>query len=379
MHIFTAIKVNFSTLVLGMAFALVIGYAVGYFLRKLFTEYQIKEAEARRQKIIDEAEKEVENRLKSAEIEAREKSLAVKSDFEKEIKVKRDSFRDEEKELEQKEREFRNEFGKFKTREQEIKTEFAKLNEKKIEVEKQKVEYKRLIDEEIKKLEVIGSYTAEKAREEVQNKIVDEAKLDAAREVKKIEEKVKSQADDEARKLITMAVQRLASDHVAETTVAVVELPSDDIKGRIIGREGRNIRALEQATGIDLIIDDTPGAVVLSGFDPIRREVARRALEYLTIDGRIHPGRIEDVVGKCKKEVTEEIQKSGEQAVINVGLDNINPEMVKLLGRLKYRTSYTQNVLEHVQEVAFVCGSIAVELGLNENMAKRAGLLHDIG
>lgn len=379
MHIFTAIKVNFITLVLGMAFALVIGYAIGYFLRKLFTEYQIKEAEARRQKIIDEAEKEVENRLKSAEIEAREKSLAVKSDFEKEIKVKRDSFRDEEKELEQKEREFRNEFGKFKTREQEIKTEFAKLNEKKLEVEKQKVEYKRLIDEEIKKLEVIGSYTAEKAREEVQNKIVDEAKLDAAREVKKIEEKVKSQADDEARKLITMAVQRLASDHVAETTVAVVELPSDDIKGRIIGREGRNIRALEQATGIDLIIDDTPGAVVLSGFDPIRREVARRALEYLTIDGRIHPGRIEDVVGKCKKEVTEEIQKSGEQAVINVGLDNINPEMVKLLGRLKYRTSYTQNVLEHVQEVAFVCGSIAVELGLNENMAKRAGLLHDIG
>ena len=379
MHIFTAIKVNFITLVLGMAFALVIGYAIGYFLRKLFTEYQIKEAEARRQKIIDEAEKEVENRLKSAEIEAREKSLAVKSDFEKEIKVKRDSFRDEEKELEQKERELRNEFGKFKTREQEIKTEFAKLNEKKMEVEKQKVEYKRLIDEEIKKLEVIGSYTAEKAREEVQNKIVDEAKLDAAREVKKIEEKVKSQADDEARKLITMAVQRLASDHVAETTVAVVELPSDDIKGRIIGREGRNIRALEQATGIDLIIDDTPGAVVLSGFDPIRREVARRALEYLTIDGRIHPGRIEDVVGKCKKEVTEEIQKSGEQAVINVGLDNINPEMVKLLGRLKYRTSYTQNVLEHVQEVAFVCGSIAVELGLNENMAKRAGLLHDIG
>ena len=379
MHIFTAIKVNFITLVLGMAFALVIGYAIGYFLRKLFTEYQIKEAEARRQKIIEEAEKEVENRLKSAEIEAREKSLAVKSDFEKEIKVKRDSFRDEEKELEQKEREFRNEFGKFKTREQEIKTEFAKLNEKKMEVEKQKVEYKRLIDEEIKKLEVIGSYTAEKAREEVQNKIVDEAKLDAAREVKKIEEKVKSQADDEARKLITMAVQRLASDHVAETTVAVVELPSDDIKGRIIGREGRNIRALEQATGIDLIIDDTPGAVVLSGFDPIRREVARRALEYLTIDGRIHPGRIEDVVGKCKKEVTEEIQKAGEQAVINVGLDNINPEMVKLLGRLKYRTSYTQNVLEHVQEVAFVCGSIAVELGLNENMAKRAGLLHDIG
>ena len=247
------------------------------------------------------------------------------------------------------------------------------------EIEQQKTEYKRLVEEELRNLEVIGSYTAEKAREEIKNKVINEAKMDAAREVKKIEEKVKSQADDKARKLITMAVQRLASDHVAETTVAVVELPSDDIKGRIIGREGRNIRALEQATGIDLIIDDTPGAVVLSGFDPIRRQVARRALEHLTLDGRIHPGRIEDVVAKCKKEVTEEIQKAGEQAVLNVGIDNVHPEMVKLLGRLKYRTSYTQNVLEHVQEVAFVCGAIAVELGLNENMAKRAGLLHDIG
>ena len=379
MHIFTAIKVNFITLVLGMGFALVVGYAIGYFLRKLFTEYQIKEAETRRKKIIEEAEKEVENRLKSAEIEAREKSLVIKSDFEKEIKAKRDGLRDQEKNLEQKERELIDELGKCKTREKVMETEFAKLNEKQEVLEKDKAEYQRLVDEEIRKLEIIGSYTAEKAREEVKNKIIDEAKLDAAREVKKIEEKVKSQADEEARKLITMAVQRLASDHVAETTVAVVELPSDDIKGRIIGREGRNIRALEQATGIDLIIDDTPGAVVLSGFDPIRREVARRALESLTIDGRIHPGRIEDVVSKCKKEIKEEIQKAGEQAVINVGLDNINPEMVRLLGRLKYRTSYTQNVLEHVQEVAFVCGGIAVELGLNENMAKRAGLLHDIG
>ena len=197
--------------------------------------------------------------------------------------------------------------------------------------------------------------------------------------MKKIEEDTKNRADDEARRLITMAVQRLASDHVAETTVSVVELPSDDIKGRIIGREGRNIRALEQATGIDLIIDDTPGAVVLSGFDSIRREVARRALEQLTLDGRIHPGRIEDVVNKCKKEVTQQIEEAGEQAVLNVGIDNINPEVVKLLGRLKYRTSYTQNVLQHVQEVAFVCGAIAGELGLNVALAKRAGLLHDIG
>ena len=379
MHIFTAIKVNFSTLLGGMLFALAIGYGIGYFLRKMFTEYQIKEAEAHRQKVIAETEKEVESRMKSAEIEAREKSLVVKGELEREMKSKRDSLRDKEKNLEQKGRDLSNESAKYELHEKEIKSQFAKLNEDNKEVEQQKIEYKRLLEEELRNLEVIGSYTAEKAREEIKNKVIDEAKMDAAREVRKIEEKVKSQADDQARKLITMAVQRLASDHIAETTVAVVELPSDDIKGRIIGREGRNIRALEQATGIDLIIDDTPGAVVLSGFDPIRREVARRALEHLTLDGRIHPGRIEDVVIKCKKEVTEEIQKAGEQAVLNVGIDNVHPEMVKLLGRLKYRTSYTQNVLEHVQEVAFVCGAIAVELGLNENMAKRAGLLHDIG
>jgi ribonucrease Y len=379
MHIFTTIKVNFITLILGMGFALVIGYAIGYFLRKMFTEYQIKEAEERGKKIIQEADKEVENRLKSAEIEAREKSLVVKAEFEKEMKGRQDSVRSLENNLERKERDFRTENQKFQSREKELEQESSKLVEKEKGVEQQKSQYQNLVEEELKKLEVIGSYTADKAREEVKNKILDEAKMDAAREVKKIEEDVKKRADDQARQLITMAIQRLASDHVAESTVSVVELPSDDIKGRIIGREGRNIRALEQATGIDLIIDDTPGAVVLSGFDPIRREVARRALEQLTLDGRIHPGRIEDVVNKCKKEVTRQIEEAGEQAVLNVGIDNINPEIVKLLGRLKYRTSYTQNVLEHVQEVAFVCGAIAGELGLNVALAKRAGLLHDIG
>ena len=379
MHIFTVIKVNFITLIIGMSFALVIGYAIGYFLRKILTEYQIKEAEERGKKIIHEADKEVENRLKSAEIEAREKSLVVKAEFEKKMKDRQDSLRNLENDLERKDRDLNAENQKFQIREKELEEQYSKLTDKEKEVAQQKSEYQTLVGEELKKLEVIGSYTAEKAREEVKNKIIDEAKMDAAREVKKIEEDIKKRADDQARRLITMAVQRLASDHVAETTVSVVELPSDDIKGRIIGREGRNIRALEQATGIDLIIDDTPGAVVLSGFDSIRREVARRALEQLTLDGRIHPGRIEDVVNKCKKEVTQQIEEAGEQAVLNVGIDNINPEVVKLLGRLKYRTSYTQNVLQHVQEVAFVCGGIAGELGLNVALAKRAGLLHDIG
>ncbi|MBT3922432.1 MAG: ribonuclease Y [Nitrospina sp.] len=379
MHIFTTIKVNFITLIMGMAGALVIGYAIGYFLRKMFTEYQIKEAEERGKKIVLEADKEVENRLKSAEIEAREKSLVVKAEFEKEMNDRQESVRNLEMNLERKENDFKAEGQKIQVRERELEEKNNKVAEKEKGIEQQKSHYQSLVEEELKKLEVIGSYTADKAREEVKNKIIDEAKMDAAREVKKIEENIKKRADDQARQLITMAVQRLASDHVAESTVSVVELPSDDIKGRIIGREGRNIRALEQATGIDLIIDDTPGAVVLSGFDPIRREVARRALEQLTLDGRIHPGRIEDVVNKCKKEVTRQIEEAGEQAVINVGIDNINPEIVKLLGRLKYRTSYTQNVLEHVQEVAFVCGAIAGELGLNVALAKRAGLLHDIG
>ena len=379
MHIFTVIKVNFITLIIGMSFALVIGYAIGYFLRKMFTEYQIKEAEERGKKIIHEADKEVENRLKSAEIEAREKSLVVKAEFEKKMKDRQDSLRNLGNDLERKDRDLNAENQKFQIREKELEEQYSKITDKEKEVAQQKSEYQTLVGEELKKLEVIGSYTAEKAREEVKNKIIDEAKMDAAREVKKMEEDIKKRADDEACRLITMAVQRLASDHVAETTVSVVELPSDDIKGRIIGREGRNIRALEQATGIDLIIDDTPGAVVLSGFDSIRREVARRALEQLTLDGRIHPGRIEDVVNKCKKEVTQQIEEAGEQAVLNVGIDNINPEVVKLLGRLKYRTSYTQNVLQHVQEVAFVCGAIAGELGLNVALAKRAGLLHDIG
>jgi ribonucrease Y len=379
MHIFTTIKVNFITLILGMAGALVIGYAIGYFLRKMFTEYQIKEAEERGKKIIHEAEKEVANRLKSAEIEAREKSLSVKAEFEKEMKGRQEAVRNQENDLERKGRDLKSENQRCQSREKELQEQNTKLNEKEKGLIQQKSHYQSLVEEEIKKLEVIGSYTADKAREEVRNKILDEAKMDAAREVKKIEENIKKSADEQACQLITMAVQRLASDHVAESTVSVVELPSDDIKGRIIGREGRNIRALEQATGIDLIIDDTPGAVVLSGFDPIRREVARRALEQLTLDGRIHPGRIEDVVNKCKKEVTRQIEEAGEQAVLNVGIDNINPEIVKLLGRLKYRTSYTQNVLEHVQEVAFVCGAIAGELGLNVALAKRAGLLHDIG
>jgi ribonuclease Y len=379
MDIFFNIKVNFITLLIGMFVALLAGYLIGYFLRKMFTLYQIKEAEELKKKIIRDAENEARNRLKTADIESKEKQIAAKTQWDKEIKNKRDEIRDQELKVQKMEDGFRREVENVRNREKSVEKELKTLAGKEEALKVDREKYSLLIKEEIEKLEIISSFTADQAKEEIKTKVLDEAKMDAAREVKKIEEKAKAVAEDEARKLVTMAVQRVCSDHVAESTVSVVELPNDEIKGRIIGREGRNIRALEQCTGIDLIIDDTPGAVVLSGFDAIRREVARRSLDKLTQDGRIHPGRIEDVVNKCKKEVTQQIKEAGEQAIISVGIDNVPPDMARLLGRLKYRTSYTQNVLEHVQEVAWICGHIAGEIGLDVQMAKRAGLFHDIG
>lgn len=379
MHIFFTIKVNFFTLILGVFVALVVGYLIGYFLRKMFAEYQIKEAEDLAKKVLLEAEREVETQKKSATVDIKEEQLAARAELEKEKREKQADLKRQEQSLKQKEENAIKVLEKNRQAELDLEKRLREFTQKEELIKTDKAKYQVLLDEQTRKLEAISSYTAEQAKEEIKSKVLDEARLEVAKEVRKIEEHAKNQAEDEARKLITMAVQRLASDTIAESSVSVVELPNDEIKGRIIGREGRNIRALEQCTGIDLIIDDTPGAVVLSGFDPIRREVARRALEKLTVDGRIHPGRIEEVVNKCKKEVQQKIREAGEQAAINVGLDNLHPDMVKLLGRLKYRTSYTQNVLEHVQEVAWVCGFIASELGLDPKIAKRAGLLHDIG
>jgi ribonuclease Y len=379
MGIFFEIKVNFLTLILASAFALVAGYAIGYVVRKLFKESQIKDAEELGKKIIKEAEREAENKLKVAEISAKESHIQSKANLEKENKTKLAEIRKLERDLLDKENTLHKESEENKRGLIEIDKSRQSLTDKEKHLDKEKEHYRVLTNEGMKKLESISSYTASQAKEEIKNMVLEEAKLDAAREVKKIEEKAKNQAEDEARKIISIAVQRLASDHVAESTVSVVELPNDEIKGRIIGREGRNIRALEQSTGIDLIIDDTPGAVVLSGFDPIRREVARRALEKLTTDGRIHPGRIEEVVEKSKKELQSFIEDAGAQAVMDLGINNLHPDIVKLLGRLQFRTSYTQNVLEHVKEVSWVCGVMAGELGLDVQLAKRAGLLHDIG
>ncbi len=390
MHIFTAVKFNLSTLLIGMFLAVVIGYFIGYFLRKLISQYQIKEAEAKKIIIVEEAEHEAQNRLKAATheaqnrlkaaaVEAREQALVTKTKIEKEVQGKWEEVREQERTTRKKEDELRLSFEKTRDLEKELARKMEAAEKSRQSSQDEQARYDELVKQEMVKLENISSFTAEEAKEEIKRKVLDVARLDAAKEVKRIEEFAKNNADEEARKIITMAVQRLASDSVAESTISVVELPDDSIKGRIIGREGRNIRALEQATGIDLIIDDTPGAVVLSGFDPIRREVARRALEKLTLDGRIHPGRIEDVVNKCRREVEQQIKQAGEQAVVELEMDNVNPELAHMLGRLKYRTSYTQNVLEHVKEVAKVCGFMAAELGLDVQLAKRAGLLHDIG
>ena len=379
MHIFTAVKFNFSTLIVGMLLAALIGYLIGYFLRKIISQYQIKEAEARKIMIIEEAEQEVQNRFKAAVVEGKEQALVEKEKIEKEVQVKCDELRNQERRIQQQEDDLRHSKEGLLGFEKELRVRMEEAEKAKQSGLSEKLRYETLAEEEMKKLEQISSLTAEQAVEEIKAKVIDLALLDAAKDVKRIEEKAQNNAEEEARKIITMAVQRLASDNVAESTVSVVSLSDDSIKGRIIGREGRNIRALEQATGIDLIIDDTPGAVILSGFDPIRREIARLTLEQLILDGRIHPGKIEEVVAKCQKEIAIQIKKAGEQAVIDLQIDNINPEMVNMLGRLKYRTSYTQNVLEHVKEVARVCGFMAAELGLDVQLAKRAGLLHDIG
>jgi ribonuclease Y len=312
MEAFQSSQVNLITLIIGIILALVAGYLLGYFLRKIFTDFQIKEAEALGEKIIKESEREAETLKKEAQIEAKEEKLALISEAKKEIDSKQAELRDKEKENRQKENELNTLVDKNREAERNFERRQQDLNEKQQQLVGKQEEYDQLVAEEIKRLEEISSYSAEEAKEAIKNKVIQSARLEVAKEVRKIEENAKNNADDEARKIISQAVQRLASDHVAESSVSVVELPNDEIKGRIIGREGRNIRALEQATGIDLIIDDTPGAVVLSGFDPIRREIAKRALEKLTLDGRIHPGRIEEVVAKCKKEINQGIKEAGE-------------------------------------------------------------------
>ncbi|MEE8138660.1 MAG: ribonuclease Y [Thermoanaerobaculia bacterium] len=337
--------------------------------------------QARRQaaKLLEEAERDSEAKLREAELGAKEKLLQARGEFEKVSRKRRAELEGLERRLTQKEDNLAKRLDEQARREKEVAAHERSLSSREKQLDARQQELDQLMEVERAKLEQITGLTARQATEELKCALRDEARLEAAHLVKRIEDEAREKASREAQRIIGMAVQRAASDYVAETTVSVVMLPGDEMKGRIIGREGRNIRALEMATGVDLIVDDTPEAVILSGFDPFRREIARAALERLISDGRIHPARIEEVVEKVKAEFDQRIRQEGEAALLELNIPNVHPELVKLLGRLKYRTSYGQNVLQHSKEVAFLASNMAAELKVNAQLARRAGLLHDIG
>ncbi|BCS56041.1 ribonuclease Y [Geobacter sp. SVR] len=339
----------------------------------------VRQAEELASKVIDDARREAETITKEAELKAKDAALEAKTGHEREMSEKKKDLQNLEKRLQQKEENLDKKVSLFDQKELDILKKEQVLTQKEQALSLRDEELKKATDVQRAKLETISGMSASEAKKELMDAMEDEAKHDAAKLIKVIEEEARETADKKAKEIISLAVQRYAGEYVAEKTVSVVPLPSDEMKGRIIGREGRNIRALEAATGIDLIIDDTPEAVILSGFNPVRREVARLSLEKLISDGRIHPGRIEEVVAKSTEEVDQTIKEAGEQAAFDLGVHGIHPEVLKLIGRLKYRTSYTQNVYQHSLEVAFLCGIMAAELGINVKQAKRAGLLHDLG
>jgi len=337
--------------------------------------------QARRQatKVLEEADQKCEAKLREAEVAAREKLLQAKSEFEKVSRKRRDELEVLERRLNQKEDSLDRRGEDLSRREQESASLERQLTQRERVMERRETDLEQLIEEERGKLEQIAGLTAQQAKDELTRVMESEARMEAAHLVKRLEDEAREQAHRKAQMIIGMAVQRAASDYVSETTVSVVMLPNDDMKGRIIGREGRNIRALEAATGIDLIVDDTPEAVILSGFDPYRREVARVSLERLIADGRIHPARIEEVVERTRAEFEEQVVREGESALLELNIPDLHPELVKLLGKLRFRTSYGQNVLQHSKEVAFLAGVMAAELRADVHVARRAALMHDIG
>lgn len=352
---------------------------VGYLIRKYTVESKVINAEKMANKIIEEAKKEAETAKKAAILDAKDNLYRSKADFEKETKERRIELQNLEKRLTQKEENLERKLDLLDRKDIEItKRENAVKNKENAAVELEE-KYNNLIAEGKKHLEKISGLTSEEAKKQLIASMKEEARHESSKFIKNIEEETKTLADKKAKEIISTAIQRCASECSTETTVSVVNLPNEDMKGRIIGREGRNIRTLENVTGIDLIIDDTPEAVILSGYDPIKREIARISLEKLIADGRIHPTRIEEIVEKVKKEVEITIKEAGEQAAFDLGIHGLHSEIIKLVGRLKYRTSYAQNVLNHSIEVAYLCGIMAAELGIDTKIAKRAGLLHDIG
>ena len=355
------------------------GFGVGLMVKGRMAAGKIKEAEAEAARIMATAEREAETKRKEAVLEVKDKLYQARAEFEKENREKRQELQNQERRLAQKEENLEKKIDSVEKRETDgIRRDRELLAREKLAAEKEE-HFEKGLREQRQMLEQIASMTAEEAKRQLMVSMEEEAKYEAAKTIKRIEDEAKEEADKKAKNIISIAIQRFASDYVAEATVSVVNLPNDEMKGRIIGREGRNIRALEAATGIDLIIDDTPEAVILSCYDPLRREIARLTIERLIHDGRIHPARIEEIAEKVKKDLDIAMKEEGEKAAFDLGIHNMHPEIIKLIGRLKYRTSYGQNVLMHAREVAYFAGIMAAECGVDQKLARRAGLLHDLG
>ena len=357
---------------LGLIVGLAIGVVIGIVYRKKVAEQAIGSAEAEATRLINEAIRGGENKKKEMLLEAKDEIHRSRTEHEKEVKERRAELSKQERRLEQKEITLDKKTEAFEKKEEELNKRLQKVAETQAKADE-------VLKAQEEKLEELSGLTQEQAKQYLLESVENEVRHESAMKIKEIEAQLKDNAENMAREVIATAIQRCAADHAAETTVSVVPLPNDEMKGRIIGREGRNIRTLETITGVDLIIDDTPEAITVSSFDPVRREIARLALEKLIQDGRIHPTRIEDMVEKAKREVDRTIREEGERACYETGVHNLNPELVKILGRQKYRTSYGQNVLNHSMEVSHIAGLLASELGVDVTMAKRAGLLHDLG